>query len=160
MEESTRDYLGAEVQVRRLGPASGGGRFMAEDIRGRVAFPVVAEPFEYMHIVEFARAGVRRGLHAHPHHEEHFLVFRGELRLAARSASSRETVLIELTEGHLVRMAPGVAHALESCGPGTSVHFGRGSNPITDTIQVPELGVLFDLHPSGGNMERDSSRVG
>ena len=139
-----RTLLNGEVEVRRLEHVSDGGPFLAADPRGDVAYPVVGEPFDFMHVVEYARGGVRRGLHAHPGHEEHFAVFRGAMRLAVRSPTSGETAVVALSRGDVVRMGPGVAHAVEALEPGLTVHWGRGTDPLASLVRVPEMAAVLD----------------
>lgn len=138
-----REALGGRVRIERLERGGPDTPFMAGDGRGMMAWPVVGESFEYLHVVEFAAPGVRRGLHLHAAHEESFLLFRGSLRVAFSLAESEGAEVVELEAGDLVRMAPGVAHALESLSPALTVHVGRGSHPIHDTLPVPGLAAFL-----------------
>jgi len=135
----TRDLLEGKVSITRLRRGGPDAPFLSEDRRGLVAWPLVGGAAEYVHVVEFAAPGVRRGLHAHPEHEESFLVFRGALRLAVAWPIGARPVVLEVEEGDLVRMVPGVAHALRSLGPALTVHFGVGANPLVDCVPAQEL---------------------
>ncbi len=137
MEE--RSWLGGAVTVRTL-PGPGEGRlFRVEDARGEVAWPVAAEAFAWMHVVEWAEAGIRRGFHRHDAHEEVFYVFRGELRMLARASSSSETVDVEVRAGDRVRFAPGTAHGFVSLTPALGIAVGDGEDPFASTVPTPEL---------------------
>jgi quercetin dioxygenase-like cupin family protein len=133
-----RSYLGGALVVEALGGNTGAGLFRAQDERGRVAWLARGEPFAYLHAIEFAAPGVRRGFHAHAGHRERLYLFSGTVRLLAGHGGS--TVDITLQAGDLATFAPGVAHGLVAQTPAFAVAFGDGTDPIDDCIACPELG--------------------
>lgn len=136
-----REYLEGRVRVVSLGREAVEGRFRARDARGEVAWPVVGESFDYMHVVEFAHEGARRAFHVHREHEEHIYVVSGVLRVLAGYPGA-EPVALDLSGGDLVYLAAGVAHGLVAREPALAVSYGRGSNPLEDTERVSELDSL------------------
>ena len=133
-----QSYLEGELTVRQLGGDPSAGPFRAGDARGAVAWLARGEAFHYLHAVEFAEAGVRRGFHVHPNHTEHFYVFTGSLRLLARTDG--EIVDVILSAGDLAVFNPGVAHGLIAQEPTVALAFGNGADPIHDTLPAPDLG--------------------
>lgn len=132
-------YLDGGLTVEVLGGDGAHGLFRAEDARGGVAWLVRGQPFEYLHVVEFSRAGARRGFHVHRDHRERLYVFSGTLRLLAERGG--ETVDLPLEAGSLATFAPGVAHGLIAQSPAFAVSFGSGADPIADATPCPDLGV-------------------
>ena len=133
-----RSYLEGALVVESLGARSGAGPFRAEDERGRVAWLARGEPYEYLHAIEFAAPGVRRGFHAHTGHSERLYLFSGTVRLLAGHAGA--TADIMLAAGDLATFAPGVAHGLISETAAFAVAFGSGTDPIENSVPCPELG--------------------
>lgn len=133
-----RSYLDGGLTVEVLGGDAGAGPFRGGDARGAVAWLARGEPFAYLHAVEFAGPGVRRGFHAHLEHREHLYVFSGSLHLLAEAGGERVELTVEA--GSLAVFAPGVAHALVALAPTFAVAFGNGSDPIRDTVPRPDLG--------------------
>lgn len=133
-----RSYLDGGVKVQVLGGDSAAGLFRAGDARGGVAWLARGEPWEYLHVVEFAYEGARRGFHVHQRHDERLYVFFGALRLIAERGG--ETVDLVLDAGSLVAFEPGVAHGFIAQSPALAVSFGGGSDPITDMVPRPDLG--------------------
>jgi quercetin dioxygenase-like cupin family protein len=133
-----RSYLDGALVVETLAGDTGTGPFRAEDARGRVAWLARGEPFAYLHAIEFAAPGVRRGFHAHPGHSERLYLFSGTVRLLAGHAGSREAVTLHA--GDLATFAPGVAHGLIAETPAFAVAFGSGTDPIADCVACPDLG--------------------
>jgi quercetin dioxygenase-like cupin family protein len=131
-------YLDGAVTVEELGGDSAAGIFRASDARGAIAWLARGGTYEYLHVAEFAEAGVRRGFHVHANHTEHLYVFLGSLRLLARKDG--QTVDLELSAGHLAVLGPGVAHGLIAREPAVAVILGHGSDPIHDVRPVPDLG--------------------
>lgn len=131
-------YLDGAVTVEELGGDPSAGRFRAADARGAVAWLARGGSYQYLHVVEFAEAGVRRGFHVHADHAEHLYVFLGSLRLLARKDGER--VDLELSAGHLAVLGPGVAHGLIAREPAVAVILGHGSDPVHDVQPVPDLG--------------------
>lgn len=133
-----RSYLDGGLTIETLGADAAAGPFRAEDARGAVAWLVCGEPYSYLHAVELNAPGVRRGFHVHPGHHENLYVFSGSLRLIASRGAER--VDLSLAAGDLVGLAPGVAHGLIAETPALVVSFGRGSDPLADTLARPDLG--------------------
>ena len=133
-------YLDGRVTVETLGRDPTAGRFHTGDDRGAVAWLARGEGYDYIHVIEFARAGVRRGFHAHPDHTESLYVFSGTLRMLAREAEGGETVRIDLHAGEMATFAPGVAHGFEALEPSVAIALGRGGDPFDGTVPVPDLG--------------------
>lgn len=133
-----RSYLGGALTIETLGGDATAGPFRAGDARGAVAWLARGTEFGYLHAIEFAASGVRRGFHLHAGHQEHFYVFSGAIRLVARLAD--ETVDVTLQAGDLAVFCPGVAHGLVSESPAIAVAFGNGTDPVGDTVPVPDLG--------------------
>jgi quercetin dioxygenase-like cupin family protein len=133
-----QSYLDGGLTIQALGANTGAGPFRGEDARGSVAWLARGEPFAYLHAIEFAAPGVRRGFHAHPGHRERLYLFSGAVRLLAGHAGA--TVDLLLQPGDLVTFAPGVAHGLIAETPAFAVAFGSGTDPIADCIACPELG--------------------
>jgi dTDP-4-dehydrorhamnose 3,5-epimerase-like enzyme len=109
------------------------------DARGEVAWPSIGEPTEYVHVIDFASPGVRRGFHRHTAHRERLYLFRGALLALAR-AGQGPVAEIHLTSGDLVTFAEDVAHGFIALEPTFAVALGTGSNPLHDTLPVPGLG--------------------
>jgi quercetin dioxygenase-like cupin family protein len=126
-----RSYLDGALTVQRLGANDGAQPFRAGDARGAVAWLVRGTPFSYLHAVEFAAAGDRRGFHAHSDHTEHFYLFSGALRLLARAGEA--AVEVDLSDGDLAIFAPGTAHGLVARAPSFAIAYGSGADPIQDT---------------------------
>lgn len=135
-----RSWLDGALVVERLGGSADAGRFHTADARGAVAFLARGEPFEHLHVVEFREAGVRRGFHLHRRHREELYLFLGRVELVARTTEGGETVRVELEAGDLATFAPGTAHGLVSLEPAVAVAMGTGTDPIGDTVAVPDLG--------------------
>jgi dTDP-4-dehydrorhamnose 3,5-epimerase-like enzyme len=133
-------HLDGAVTIESVGTSSADGLFRASDARGEVAWPAVGERSDYLHVIEFAEAGVRRGFHAHPGHRERLYVFRGALRVLVHAAEGGDTVELRVAAGELIRMEPGVAHGFVALEPTLAVAMGTGSNPLEDTVPTPELG--------------------
>lgn len=76
-------YLDGELTVEQLGGDPAAGLFRGADARGSVAWLARGGTYQYLHVAEFAEAGVRRGFHLHANHTEHFYVS------SARSGCSR-----------------------------------------------------------------------
>lgn len=133
-----RSYLDGALTVESLGADTGAGPFRAEDARGRVAWLARGEPFAYLHAIEFAAPGVRRGFHAHPGHRERLYLFSGTVRLYAGHAGAVADVLLQA--GDLATFVPGVGHGLVSETPAFAVAFGEGTDPIADSVPRPDLG--------------------
>jgi uncharacterized RmlC-like cupin family protein len=131
-------YLDGGVTVQVLGGDSAQGLFRAGDARGGVAWLARGEPFAYLHAIELAAPGVRRGFHAHAGHRERLYLFSGTVRLLAGHAGA--SVVVTLQAGDLATFAPGVAHGLIAQTPAFAVAFGEGTDPIDDCVACPELG--------------------
>jgi dTDP-4-dehydrorhamnose 3,5-epimerase-like enzyme len=136
----TRSYLEGLVSVERLEREPSDGRFRTADERGAVAWLARGRRYDYIHVIEFAREGVRRGFHAHAGHTETLYVFSGRLRTFARQAEGGETVTMALEAGDLATFAPGTAHGFEALEPTIAVALGTGDDPVSGTIAVPDLG--------------------
>ena len=132
-------HLDGAVTIESVGTSSVDGLFRASDARGEVAWPSVGEPSEYIHIIEFAEAGVRRGFHSHPGHRERLYVFRGALRVLVRAAGGGDVVELRVSAGELIRMGSGVAHGFVALEPTLAVAMGVGANPLGNTVAAPEL---------------------
>ncbi|HEX5727175.1 MAG TPA: hypothetical protein VFX98_16980 [Longimicrobiaceae bacterium] len=132
-------YLDGWVRVERLGRERVDGRFRGGDLRGEVAWVASGHPYEYLHVIAFAAAGVRRGFHRHTAHRETLYLFQGALRFLARRPGHPRLEL-ELEAGDLVTLAPGVAHGFVARTPSLAVAMGTGSDPVEDCVAVPELG--------------------
>ena len=133
-----RSYLDGALTVEALGGDTGAGPFRAGDARGGVAWLARGEPFAYLHAVEFAAAGVRRGFHAHLGHRERLYLVSGRLRLLASHGGAAVDIMLQA--GDLATFAPGVAHGLIAETPAFVVSFGSGTDPIEDSVACPELG--------------------
>ncbi|WP_331054307.1 cupin domain-containing protein [Longimicrobium sp.] len=129
-----RSYLNGALTVQRLGGDDGESLFHAGDARGAVAWLARGTPFSFLHVVEFAAVGVRRGFHAHTGHTEHFYLFSGALTLIAAAEGGR--VQVELAAGDLAVFAPGTAHGLIAREPSVAVAMGNGSDPTRDVSPV------------------------
>lgn len=132
-----RSYLGGAATVRRLGGAGEGERFRAADARGAVAWLARGTPVAYVHAIEFAAAGARRGFHVHAAHAETLYLFSGALDVILRRDG--ETMRLDLAAGDLLAMAPGVAHGLIAREPSFAIALGDGSDPVIDVTAVPDL---------------------
>lgn len=140
METGRRTWLGGALVVERLGATADAGRFHTADARGAVAFLARGGAYEHLHVVEFREAGVRRGFHLHRGHREELYIFVGRVELVARAPAGEETVRVELEAGDLAVFAPGTAHGLVALSPAVAVAMGTGTDPIGDTVAVPDLG--------------------
>jgi dTDP-4-dehydrorhamnose 3,5-epimerase-like enzyme len=132
-------YLDGAVTVERLGREPVDGRFRSADERGAVAWLARCRRYDFVHVIEFARAGVRRGFHAHAGHTESLYVFSGRLRMLARGAGGGETLAMELEAGDLATLGPGVAHGFEALEPAIAIALGTGEDPVGTTVAVPDL---------------------
>jgi mannose-6-phosphate isomerase-like protein (cupin superfamily) len=131
------EHLDGRIRLSRLGGDAAAGAFRGGDARGRVAWPARGIAFTSTHVVEFARAGVRRGFHRHPRGAEHLYVFAGGLRMVAEAGGVR--VELRLEEGDRVSIAPGVAHGFTALEPTVAVAYGEGPDPLADKEPAPEL---------------------
>jgi quercetin dioxygenase-like cupin family protein len=126
------------VTLERVGATPADGRFRSADARGEVAWPAIGEPTEYVHVIEFATPGVRRGFHRHTRHRERVYLFRGALSVRARLGAG-PAVELTLAAGDLVSFAENVSHGFVSLEPSLAVALGTGSNPMDDTVADPGL---------------------
>jgi dTDP-4-dehydrorhamnose 3,5-epimerase-like enzyme len=133
-------YLDGAVTVETLGRDARDGRFRAEDERGAVAWLARGRRYDFVHVIEFAAAGVRRGFHAHDAHTESLYVFSGRVRMLARKADGGETLSIDLAAGEMAMFEPGVAHGFEAMEPTIAIALGTGEDPFEGTVSVPDLG--------------------
>jgi mannose-6-phosphate isomerase-like protein (cupin superfamily) len=137
-EEGMRSYLDGGLTVEELGGDAAAGLFRAGDARGGVAWLGRGEPSTYLHAFEFRAAGDRRGFNEHAGHHERLYVFSGTLRMLASLGAERVEVTLEA--GHLVTIAPGVAHGFVAESPVFGISFGSGTDPVHDSIPRPDLG--------------------
>ena len=91
------------------------------DARGKAHLIVNDAPLRRVALLSLAPDTGFRGSHVHHHKTEGFYVAAGRAKLEVACSATRETMVLELAEGDLVWMPPGVAHRIKALEPLTFV---------------------------------------
>jgi quercetin dioxygenase-like cupin family protein len=89
---------------------------------------------QYVAALELKEGG-ERGHHYHRRKRESVYVLQGELTLLAEDLETGERVELTVAEGDLLKINPGVAHALRTRRPGWAIEFTREPLDPADTYR-------------------------
>jgi mannose-6-phosphate isomerase-like protein (cupin superfamily) len=92
-----------------------------------------------IHYIAFLelRQGTVRGNHYHNLKEEFFYLCRGECVLVCEDVLSKVRQSLALEAGDLVRISPGIAHALRVIHSGMGLEFSPARFNASDTLRYP-----------------------
>ena len=88
-------------------------------------------PIRHLCYVEL-RTKMVRGNHFHKLRHEYFYVIAGNLAVQLQDVSTRESARVELREGDLVFIKPGVAHALNPLNDGHGLEYAAEPFDLAD----------------------------
>ena len=88
-------------------------------------------PIRHLCYVEL-RKGMVRGNHFHKLRHEYFYVIAGNLAVELHDISTRESASVELREGDMLLIKPGVAHALNPLNDGHALEYAAESFDLAD----------------------------
>src|SRR5262245_2753772 len=95
-----------------------------------------SEPFRYLAFIEL-KAGSARGNHYHNAKDEWVYLIRGSVSLEVQEVTGGPRESIPLIAGDLVRIPPGVAHALKVVESGQAVEFSSQRFDPEDIHRFP-----------------------
>jgi len=88
-------------------------------------------PIRHLCYVEL-RKGMVRGNHFHKLRHEYFYVIAGNLAVRLQDVSTRESASVELREGDMLFIKPGVAHALNPLNDGHALEYAAEAFDLAD----------------------------
>jgi len=134
-------FLGGRVLLEKLTPESdSSGRFQTQDDRGRVALFSPRQPANHLEYVEFSERGVTRGFHYHEDLTEVIYTCWGNLTIALRLVDEGEQVELNLGQGDLLTIGPGIAHAVLAQETSTIIAtFSGTQSPLVDRVRYLDL---------------------
>jgi mannose-6-phosphate isomerase-like protein (cupin superfamily) len=93
-------------------------------------------PIRHLCYVEL-RTGKVRGNHFHKLRHEYFYVIAGNLAVQLQDLSTMESASVELREGDMLYIKPGVAHALNPLKDGHALEYAAEAFDLADVYPQP-----------------------
>lgn len=94
------------------------------------------EPIRYIAVIELRTDSVR-GNHYHRAKLEFVYLIEGEVSLLVENIETRQREALTLQAGDLVRIEPGIAHALQTVRAGQAIEFSPARYDPADTHRYP-----------------------